>query len=115
QGRIAWFDGKSDCNIKIYGKSYLNKKEEFLEAIDLLIEFMKTPIEEREEPKKYYLRHRWLKNKCKEQYLNIDKIYDSYFLLGNANTELYKTQFTEKEIEELKDKLDTDLADFEEV
>lgn len=46
QGRIAWFDGKSDCNIKIYGKSYLNK-EEFLEAISLLIEFMKTPILER--------------------------------------------------------------------
>lgn len=47
QGRIAWFDGKSDCNIKIYGRSYLNKKEEFLEVIDLLIEFMKTPISER--------------------------------------------------------------------
>ena len=46
QGRIAWFDVKSDCNIKIYGKSYLNK-EEFLEAIDLLIEFMKIPISER--------------------------------------------------------------------
>ena len=81
----------------------------------LIRSYAETPVDERDEPKKYYLRHRWLKNKCKEQYLNIDKIYDSYFLLGNANTELYKTQFTEKEIEELKDKLDTDLADFEEV
>lgn len=60
-------------------------EEEIREKLfDLLVEYAKTPIEDREEEKKFYLRHKW-ENK----------------------------QFTFKEIEEIKMKFGTDLADFE--
>ena len=52
--------------------------------IKAAMEFAGTPPDEREERKKFYLRHKW-ENK----------------------------QFTFKEIEEIKEKYDTDLADFE--
>lgn len=51
---------------------------------DLIVEYARTPIEDREEQKKFYLRPWWENN-----------------------------QFTLKEIEEIKEKFETDLKDFE--
>lgn len=55
-----------------------------LNMIKAAVEFAETPIEDREEEKKFYLRHQWENKK-----------------------------FTLKEIEEIKEKFNTDLADFE--
>lgn len=82
----------------------------------LIRSYAETPVDERDEPKKYYLRHRYLRAKDgSEQYLYISFGGGMPFLQKHIVTKLKKYKFTEKEIEELKDKLDTDLADFEEV
>ncbi len=81
---------------------------------DLLVEYARTPIEDREEEKKFYLKHRWMKPETIfKNYLNhlIDK--DEYRLDTKTKNEFINTQFTLKEIEEIKEKFDTDLADFE--
>lgn len=81
---------------------------------NLIVEYARTPIKDREEEKKFYLRHRWMKQETIfKKYLNylIDK--DEYRLDTKTKNEFINTQFTLKEIEEIKEKFDTDLADFE--
>ena len=81
----------------------------------LLIEYAKTPIEDRGEEKKFLIQHKYLvsigsnpvnlvKYKDKNNYRAIRCLLDNQF---------YQAQFTLKEIEEIKEKFDTDLNDFE--
>lgn len=89
-------------------------KEEQEKLFDLVVEYAKTPIEDREEEKKFYLRHRWLENKEECNYLNFD-INGLYYSL-NTKPEVgwAKTKFTRREIDEIKEKFNTDLSDFDE-
>lgn len=95
---------------KWYELSDIDKKELF----DLLVEYAKTPIEDREEEKKFYLRHRWIVNSAAgEGYLNWFLHDDIMRLSSTLQDSSAKTQFTLREIEEIKEKFDTDLKDFE--
>lgn len=81
---------------------------------NLIVEYAKTPIEDREEEKKYYLKHRWIKNSINGKgYLNCFIHDDIMRLSSTLQDKSAKTQFTRKEIEEIKKKFDTDLKDFE--
>ena len=82
---------------------------------DLVVEYASTPIEDREEEKKLYLKHRWLVQAGDYEmgFLNYDTCNDMLFIYSEHHTNYVKTQFTLKEIEELKEKFDTDLSDFE--
>ena len=82
--------------------------------IKAAIEFAETPIEDREEEKKYYLKHRWIIDKSFYMYLQKPSCYDdkmrlAFFDFSGNNDK----KFTLKEIEEIKKKFDTDLKDFE--
>lgn len=89
-------------------------KDEQEKLFDLLIEYARTPIEDREEEKKFYLRHRWIVNSAAgEGYLNWFLHDDIMRLSSTLQDSSAKTQFTLKEIEKIKEKFDTDLADFE--
>ena len=81
---------------------------------DLIVEYAKTPVDEREEEKKFYLRHRWFKPSplCKN-YLNYWIGNEEYWLEYKNESEDVKTKFTLKEINEIKEKFNTDLKDFE--
>lgn len=47
-------------------------------------------------------------------YLNLDRDNENYYYLDSMyGDSSYQTEFTLKEIEEIKEKFDTDLADFE--
>lgn len=97
----AAFDGLAE---ELRGKLY-----------NLIDAYARTPLEDREEPQKVYLRHKWLKNidnhKC---YLN--RFLDRYYFLGNlTENSCYKTQFTQAEIDEIKEKLNVSLEDFEQI
>ena len=81
---------------------------------NLLICYTRTPLEEREEEKKYYLRHKWLTNN-NLNYLNLYIIKNEYDLESNSNLECFKTQFTKAEIEEIKERFNTSLDDFEQI
>ena len=79
----------------------------------LLMEYASTPVEERKEEKKYYLKHGWLRSRFEDKIVNQDG-EDEYFLSDESQTDGFKTQFTQKEIDEIKEKYNTDLSDFEE-
>lgn len=71
------------------------------QLFDLAVEYAKTPIEEREEPKKYYLRHKYLHGDGGYNFLNFDKYDNDYLLSTNNNSPTYQTEFTQEEINNL--------------
>lgn len=78
------------------------------------VEFAETPLEDRGEEKKYYLKHRWVVGWIgNEAYLNIFNFDKVSILSSKQEDTSVKTQFTRKEIEEIKEKYNTDLSDFE--
>ncbi|MDU7164200.1 MAG: hypothetical protein E6296_06635 [Anaerococcus vaginalis] len=83
--------------------------------IKAAVEFAETPIKDREEEKKFWIQHKFMVsknllpvnlvwNKLKDVYRSINLKVDSH---------IYQAQFTFKEYEEIKKKLNTDLKDFE--
>lgn len=74
-----------------------------LRLLDLLIEYTKTPIEDRKEEEKYYYRLKGFGDY--EYYLNLDLEDDvpSKLISGYFQTKYYQTQFTDKEFASLPD------------
>lgn len=86
------------------------------ELYELCFEYTVTPPDEREEEKKFYLKHKYFK--CINGDSRYFQIYESNgapWLNAMDSIMGYKKQFTKKEIEEIKERFNTDLADFEEV
>ncbi|KXA11290.1 hypothetical protein [Finegoldia magna] len=86
------------------------------ELYKVCFEYANTPSEDREEEKKYYLKHRFLTSLLRDMkysFINYDTKYNDIYLSSNEALDCVKTKFTLKEIEEIKKKFDTDLADFE--
>lgn len=84
------------------------------ELFDVISKYASTPPDEREEEKKFYLRHRWFK--CingDSRYFQIYEANGAPWLNAMYSIMGYKKQFTLKEIEEIKEKYNTDLSDFE--
>lgn len=90
-----------------------NKPRKAKELFAICTTFAETPIDEREDEKKYYLKHKWIGSYSLEKYLNLNTIQDRYFISDVCQVGNLETQFTEKEIEEIKDKFNTNLEDFE--
>lgn len=80
------------------------------------MELAETPPEDRREEKKFYLKHKWMRTiNGFSRALKID-IEDGTADVGLMCSSFgYKNQFTREEIEEIKKKFNTDLADFKEV
>ena len=81
--------------------------------IKAAVEFAETPLEDREEEKKFYLKHRWLDRENEANYLNFEISEFYYSLDSKPEVSWVKTKFTLKEVEKIKEKFDTDLKDFE--
>ena len=97
--------------------SFNNLPEELKEKLYNLIDnYTRTPIEDREEPQKFYLKHKWLKNE-NYSYLNLNTRCEKTVptLCVKLNSDNFKTQFTQKEIEEIKERFNTSLDDFEQI
>lgn len=81
----------------------------------LCFEYANTPVLDREEEKKFLIQHKYLVSKsfypvC----MTWHKLKDVYRPINcRVDNHIYKAQFTLKEIEEIKEKLSTDLEDFE--
>lgn len=90
---------------------WTNEKELF----DLIVEYAKTPIEDREEEKKFLIQHKYLVSKNFYPVCMVwHKLKDVYRPINcRVDNHIYQAQFTLKEVEDIKVKLDTDLADFE--
>ena len=81
----------------------------------LVFQYAITPIKDREEEKKYYLKHRWLTEGGFYRFVkHHTKAYgEKYELASWTYGDTSDMQYTLKEIEEIKKKFDTDLKDFE--
>lgn len=83
------------------------------DLIKKVIELAETPLDEREEEKKYYLKHKFINNYSTINYINVVAT-EGVILSGRlCEDQVFKTKFTKAEIEELKEKFDTDFNDFE--
>lgn len=71
------------------------------QLFDLAVDYAKTPIDEREEPKKYYLRHKYLHGNSTFNFLNLNKDRSFYSLSTNKCSAIYQTEFTQEEINDL--------------
>lgn len=89
-------------------------RPEDFEVIKAAMELAETPPEERQEEKKYYLKHRFLEDGSRS-YLNSDYRFQELYLNGSDQFEEIQTQFTQEEIDEIKEKYDTTLDDFEQI
>lgn len=84
------------------------------ELFDLIIKYAKTPIEDRKEETRFYLEHRYFRfYNGSSKYLGMDLLKVKPDLCSKITYRWMKNQFTEKEIDEIKEKFNTDLADFE--
>ena len=63
------------------------------------LEYLETPLEEREKEKKYYLKFPKEFSNC--GYLNFKTDDNKYLVSGKIQEWNYKTQFTQKEIDEM--------------
>lgn len=85
---------------------------------DLCAEYAKTPIEDREEKKKYYL---YLKNKNREfyesiyNYLTLHKDNNTFLLDVGVETAGLTAEFTQEKIDWIKERFNTDLKEFEQI
>lgn len=73
-----------------------SKKQKYYKVI---FEYLMTPIEEREEEKKYYLKQIGIENN--HSFLNYDSSICEYSTYDKKEFGTYQTQFTQSEIDEL--------------
>ena len=85
------------------------------ELFDLVVEYAKTPVKDREEEEKFLIQHKYLVSKnLLPVNLAWNKLKDVYRSINlKVDNHIYQAQFTFKEYEEIKKKLNTDLADYE--
>ena len=113
---VAFVGKKKQYVLEIYN-FFLKQNAEAL--VDLCVEYAQTPIDEREEEEKFYLQ----KMKSfydvhydeRYAYLNIDKSIDQYNLDNKYQRDDYQTQFTQKEIDKIKEEQHTDLSEFKQI
>lgn len=83
-------------------------------VFDLVTELARTPIEDRKDEDKYFLRHKYLCNgDLSINYLNYNLIRDKYGLSSSKSTPVFQTKFTLKEIQDMSVKLRSNFSDFE--
>lgn len=94
------------------GNGHCDEKD--LNMIKAAVKFAETPPEDRGEEKKFYLEHKYLRSvRGSMLYFTIYISHDLLLVKSRIVSENLKQKFTLKEIEEIKEKYDTDLADFE--
>ena len=79
------------------------------EMLGLLCEYAKTPLEEREEPKKYKLRHKLVKDSYLNYYLGYIKDENELRFSNSHETDSFKTALTIQEWELLTEQTWEDL------
>lgn len=90
--------------------------EELKEKLySLMDEYARTPLEDREEPQKFYLRFAGSVNNGIFNYLNYDLEKDFLRLNDSHQLPMCKAQFTRTEIDEIKEKFKVTLCDFERI
>lgn len=92
-----------------------NLSEELQEKLYSLIdEYASTPIDEREEQERFFLKFK-IETDDDCNFLNYDKNDDEPTLDNSLETSNFQTRFTQKEIDKIKEKFGLTLSDFEQI
>ena len=111
---VARIKTKRACAIDFFYLLNETLDKEISEKLfDLIVEYAKTPLDEREEEKKFYLKHRYFKSGNDRQYFTFECVHRYPYLQRMPSRYKFMQQFTLKEIEDIKEKYNTDLKDFE--
>lgn len=99
-------------NFSTRGKRYDSIEKDVKEKLfNLMVEYAKTPIEERKGPKRFYLEFigsdSW-------NFLNYNHEKNLLSISGSFSSTL-QTSFTQKEIDEIKEKFGVTLSDFKQI
>lgn len=107
-------DIRGDVENRIWISTGIICDDEDFNMIKASVKFVETPIDERGEEKKYYLKHRWLRCLGGCALLHESTKFHTFVLMGGFGEvpKDYKMKFTQKEIDEIKEKYNTDLSDF---
>lgn len=99
-------DNRFDVCSQFWGFDRLSDKNK-KNLFEKLVELASTPLEEREEVKRYILKHKWI-GAVNFKYLAFvnDEFYD---VASYTNAK----KFTIKELKEIKENFQTDLSEFE--
>ncbi|MFR9278545.1 MAG: hypothetical protein ACLVME_02555 [Ezakiella coagulans] len=86
-------------------------KEKLYNLID---KYARTPLDEREEQERFFLKFK-IKTADNCNFLNYDKNDDEPTLDNSLETSNFQTQFTQKEIDDIKKRFGVTLSDFEQI
>lgn len=103
---------KFEINTSYWAFKNLLAEDEREKVYVLLTKLAETDPSEREEEKRYYLKHKWL-NRSFDNYLSLDLKNSIYGIGGNGENLIFKSKFTQTEIGMIKQKFSTSLEDFE--
>lgn len=81
----------------------------------LLTKLAETDPKDRKEPQKFYLKFEALTNNGDGTYLNYYKTDDSIGMSTRYQSFGFQTEFTQKEIDEIKEKFGVTLSDFRQI
>lgn len=81
---------------------------------NLLVEYASTPPDEREEPQKFYMKFK-LPTNYSDDFLNLNTTFDWFEISTKSNLDKFQTQFTQKEIDDIKEKFGVTLSDFKQI
>lgn len=92
-----------------------NLSEELKEKLYSLIdEYARTPLDEREEQERFFFKFK-IETDDDCNFLNYNKNDDEPTLDNSLETSASQTRFTQKEIDEIKEKFGLTLSDFEQI
>lgn len=110
---VATISNKDVCILNFVALETVNLGETERQTLfEIVTKFANTkPADRKDKEKKFYLKHRFIKSLTKQTYLTGDLNY--FWLSVDDKSVDQKQQFTLEEIEEIKNKLGTNLRDFE--
>lgn len=92
-----------------------NLSEELQEKLyNLIDEYARTPLDEREEQERFFLKFK-IETDDDCNFLNYDKNDDEPTLDNSLETSNFQTRFTQKEINDIRRKFGLTLSDFEQI
>lgn len=113
---VAFVGKKKQYVLEIYN-FFLKQNAEAL--VDLCVEYAQTPLTEREEEEKFYLQK--MRSFYDDDYdesrafLNLDTSIDAFSITTINEACIFKTQFTQREIDKIKEEQHTDLSEFKQI
>ena len=113
---IAYIYRNKKFHVGTYSEFSECLSEELQEKLYSLIdEYARTPLDEREEQERFYLQFTTMINNGAAIFLNYNTTNDSLGLSTRDQTLRYQAEFTQKEIDDIKEKFGVTLSDFRQI